>query len=249
MQSAENVSSSGFKSEVKRLLPAGMLRRASHYLELFRQFSAAPRNAYMDTTDFDSGLGQSSFVLYGLVRAMRPTICVEIGSARGRSACHVGLALKQNGHGRLFAIDPHTRSDWNDRGSTDTYTVLQQNISAVGVQKFVEIIRAYSADAARDWTSKIDLLFIDGDHSYEGVKRDWDLFLPHMSKFGVVAFHDTMWDLRPPASWDRGVTMGVPQFVDELRRAGHPVLTLPRDFGLSLVQTTVGGVALIPSTN
>ncbi len=37
---------------------------------------------------------------------------------------------------------------------------------------------------------KISLLFIDGDHSYEGCKKDIDAWLPHMKEHGVIFFHD-----------------------------------------------------------
>jgi len=37
---------------------------------------------------------------------------------------------------------------------------------------------------------RLDLLFIDGDHTYDGVKRDFTLYSPLVGKGGVVAFHD-----------------------------------------------------------
>jgi len=37
---------------------------------------------------------------------------------------------------------------------------------------------------------KIDFLFIDGDHSYEGVKRDFEMYAPLVVKGGIIAFHD-----------------------------------------------------------
>ena len=37
---------------------------------------------------------------------------------------------------------------------------------------------------------KIDLLFIDGDHRYKGVKRDWELYYPLVREGGFIAFHD-----------------------------------------------------------
>ena len=89
----------------------------------------------------------------------------------------------------------------------------------------------------------IDMLFIDGDHSYDGVKRDWDLFMPHVAPFGLVVFHDTLWDLHPDSPYSRA-DMGVPAFVEELRLAGYPVTTLNRDFGVSIVQPTPNGIPL-----
>jgi len=36
----------------------------------------------------------------------------------------------------------------------------------------------------------IDLLFIDGDHSYQGVKSDFEMYSPLVRDSGIVAFHD-----------------------------------------------------------
>jgi len=37
---------------------------------------------------------------------------------------------------------------------------------------------------------KLDLLFIDGDHRYEGVKKDFEMYGPLVKKNGIIAFHD-----------------------------------------------------------
>jgi predicted O-methyltransferase YrrM len=184
-------------------------------------------------------------LLFGLVHAMRPAVCVEIGSARGRSTCFIGIALERVGNGHLYAIDPHESTTWSDVGASDTYEELCRNLRASGVDERVTIIRKYSPDAAKDWSLPIDLLFIDGDHSYEGVKRDWELFAPRVREFGLVVFHDTFWDRASDPNWRRE-DMGVPLFVDELRRRGYPVTTFDQHFGISLVQPTVGGVPLTP---
>lgn len=198
----------------------------------------------IESLDFKSGLGDSAWLLYGLTRSIKPEICVEIGSARGKSACFVGLALKQNGGGKLYAIDPHTGTEWNDTDSVKTLPIMQRNLQAIGATDVVEIVQKTSQDAVVGWNLPIDLLFIDGDHSYDGAKRDWDLFSPFVSKFGVVVFHDTIWDIRPDPKWARA-DMGVPRFVDDLRNQGYQVLTIDRDFGVSLVQPTKGGLPLV----
>ncbi len=193
--------------------------------------------------DFRSGLGDSAFVLYGLCRSMKPKVCVEIGSARGKSACYIGLALKENGHGKLYAIDPHAPTNWNDSESVETFPIMQRNLEAVSASDVVEIVRKTSDKAALGWTNPIDLLFIDGDHSYDGVKKDWDLFVPFVTKFGMVVFHDTIWGLETNSQWTRA-DMGVPRFVDDLRKQGYQVLTLNKDYGVSLIQPTKGGIPL-----
>lgn len=192
-----------------------------------------------------SGLGDSANLLYGLVRSMKPEVCVEIGSALGKSACYIGMALKENGGGVLYAIDPHEPTDWNDGDAVNSLETLKNNIAALGISDCVNVVRSYSQDAARSWKLAIDLIFIDGDHSYEGVKRDWELFMPHVKPFGIVVFHDTIWDL-PNYREQRRTTMGVPRFVDELRMQGYQVLTIDHDCGVSLVQPVIGGNSLCP---
>jgi predicted O-methyltransferase YrrM len=125
----------------------------------------------------------------------------------------------------------------------DSLGTLRRHLDLSGASEHVEIVRKTSAEAAQGWNRPIDLLFIDGDHSYEGVKADWELFLPHLSTWATVVFHDTIWDLRPDPAIARA-DMGVPRFVDELRVAGYPVLTIDKDFGVSLVQPCRGGIPL-----
>lgn len=55
--------------------------------------------------------------------------------------------------------------------------------------------RGKSADIAKQWQFilnmwKISVLFIDGDHSYQGCKTDIESWYPHMKKGGVMFFHD-----------------------------------------------------------
>ncbi len=198
---------------------ASIINLLRHRWKHFRfQPRAALARYHLAMIDFTTGLGNSAWLLYGLTRSLKPATCVEIGSATGCSACHIGLAQRENVAGRLFAIDPHTATDWNDPGSVDTLALLQHNLRRCGVDRYVDVVCATSEQEERDWTRPIDLIFIDGDHSYDGVKHDGNLFSRHLAPFGVAVFHDTTWELHAAARTD----IGVPRFLDELRRAGHP---------------------------
>jgi predicted O-methyltransferase YrrM len=77
----------------------------------------------------------------------------------------------------------------------------------------VHVIRADSHQVAtvedvrrRLPEGKVDFLFIDGDHSYEGVSRDFELYSPLVAEAGLVAFHDIL-PSRPGGHGDPG---GVP---------------------------------------
>lgn len=45
---------------------------------------------------------------------------------------------------------------------------------------------------------KIDFLFIDGDHRYSGVKRDWKLYSPLVKRNGLIVFHDILFHPEVP---------------------------------------------------
>jgi predicted O-methyltransferase YrrM len=49
---------------------------------------------------------------------------------------------------------------------------------------------AFSVDVARFWSLPVDLVFIDGDHSEEGVAADWEAWSAFVAEQGVVVFHD-----------------------------------------------------------
>lgn len=65
-----------------------------------------------------------------------------------------------------------------------------------------------STDIAEHFLNTIDVLFIDGDHTYEGCKADIDAWYPHMAKKGVMLFHDC--DATSP-----GVEKAVAEFAEE----------------------------------
>ena len=53
------------------------------------------------------------------------------------------------------------------------------------------LIRLTSSAAAAGWQSPIDFLFIDADHSWAAIERDWSDWIPHVSTGGIVALHDS----------------------------------------------------------
>lgn len=54
----------------------------------------------------------------------------------------------------------------------------------------VALINLSSEDVAPIWSRQVGLVFIDGDHRYLGVRRDFELWDPHLPAGGLVAFDD-----------------------------------------------------------
>jgi hypothetical protein len=53
------------------------------------------------------------------------------------------------------------------------------------------LVRRSGEAAARSWTDPVDFLFIDGDHTWEGLRGDWQGFSPHVVPGGIVCLHDS----------------------------------------------------------
>lgn len=67
-----------------------------------------------------------------------------------------------------------------DRQGTELYFIRGDSKSKETTDKLSEILRK----------DKIDFLYIDGDHTYEGIKKDFYIYLDFMSEKGLIGFHD-----------------------------------------------------------
>jgi predicted O-methyltransferase YrrM len=114
-------------------------------------------------------------------------VIVEIGSWKGRSTTWLAAGARLAGQ-RVYAIDPH-RGSREDPGA-HTLKEFLDSLARNGLADVVEPMVMTSEEAARSITRPIELLFIDGDHSYEGVRRDAELWLPRLMDGGTVMFHD-----------------------------------------------------------
>ena len=59
---------------------------------------------------------------------------------------------------------------------------------------------------------ELDFIFIDGDHTYEGVKKDFEMYIPFLKDGGYVAFHDIN-----DTEFHRGLNCHVAKFWNELK--------------------------------
>ncbi|MBL9076925.1 MAG: class I SAM-dependent methyltransferase [Planctomycetes bacterium] len=144
-----------------------------------------------------------AITLYELARALpheRPLV-VEIGCWQGKSSVCLARGLQPKNHGRLCCIDPFDAT--GDTASQDLYAdrarsvgslreVFEQNLRDAGVHDLVDVRQGLSQDLARDWREPIDLLFLDGDHSDEAARRDFDDWSKHVRPGGFVVLHDAV---------------------------------------------------------
>jgi len=134
---------------------------------------------------------QERVVLYQ--RARSASCVAEIGSYVGASACCFGAAAIERGDAKIICIDT-----WNNEGMAegvrDTWKEFTANTEPYS--RIIRPVRGFSTsvvEVVRAITPTLDVLFIDGDHSYEGVKSDWEAYKGFLKAGSTVVFHDYGW--------------------------------------------------------
>jgi predicted O-methyltransferase YrrM len=127
-------------------------------------------------------------------------LIVEIGGLYGGTT---GILALANPKARIIVIDNFS---WQppENEKIPTAAALVKEMTRIGVTN-VDVIDGDSASIGAHWKESIDLLFIDGQHSYDVVKADLRNFAPHAC---IMACHD----------YAKGYMKGVRLAVDRYRR-------------------------------
>jgi len=122
---------------------------------------------------------ERGLLIYSLIRKYKVQSYLEIGFGRGYSAFCAAKAMEEDGlNGKIVTIDPNF-----DRGHL-------QNLSKIFPQVWfskIDFVQSKSEDALPT-LGNFDMIYIDGDHTKEAVKKDWDLCKDRWNK--VVLFDD-----------------------------------------------------------
>jgi len=115
---------------------------------------------------------------------------LEIGSYLGASTCYLGAGLARRG-GTLVCVDTWQNQTMPD-GERDTFSEFQANTAPV--RERLTLIRKPTQDlVSAELGGPFHLAFIDGDHSYDAVRRDFELVSPCLTANGILAFHDVLY--------------------------------------------------------
>lgn len=164
-------------------------------------------------------------VMYALFTLLKPRRYVELGVHNGMSffaACQIAekLGIKSE----CVAVDSWVGDVHAGFHDTSVFDGFRDYIAANHPDQYY--IQAYFS-AARAWFEEgsIDLLHIDGLHTYEAVKEDFETWLPKMSDSGVIIFHDTN---------EFGRDFGVWRLWEELK-ARYPAFEFAHQHGLGVI--------------
>jgi len=142
-------------------------------------------------------------ILIDLVIMTNPEIIVEIGVWGGKSLIPMAFALRENGHGKIYGIDPWDNIEsiqgldgvnkewWYSVNHKKIYEGLFQKINQFDLQEQVELVRSCSDDT--DLIEDINILHIDGNHSEECSFADVVKWVPMVKQGGLIIFSDISW--------------------------------------------------------
>jgi predicted O-methyltransferase YrrM len=134
---------------------------------------------------------------------------VEIGVYFGASTRLLRSVMDSNG--AITGIDPF----FSGRLGIPFQKFVADRELAKETKGRGQLIRAFSHEAVKEWKQPIDFLFIDADHSWNGIDRDWLGWSKFIEPGGIVALHDAL-----PAS-------GRPDY-DSVRYFDERIATDPR---------------------
>lgn len=120
-----------------------------------------------------------------IVKRKNPEVIVDLGVDYGYSTFCFGIPRI----GEIFGIDSFSGDE--HAGIRNTYDYVHQKKEELGMNH-ITFIKGYFDDIAKTWCREIDILHIDGFHSYEEVKNDYDTWSKFVKDDGVILFHDTI---------------------------------------------------------
>ena len=122
---------------------------------------------------------------------------VEIGVFEGFNTRLVAEEMADDGV--LYGIDPFFRGRF---GVSWGKVIARRHIHRSDAAARVRFVEMLSWEAASALDGSFDFAFVDGDHSWDGIERDWTDWAPRISTGGIVALHDTWWTQEDPPPLD-----------------------------------------------
>ena len=139
----------------------------------------------------DAWCGHLPFAAW-LIRTLEPITFVELGTHSGNSYFSFCQSVREsNLPSKCFAVDTWQGDEHAGNYNDEVFNQVNAHNQA-HYTNFSRLLRMTFDDAASYFSDgSIELLHIDGLHTYEAVKHDFETWLPKLAPGAVVIFHDT----------------------------------------------------------
>lgn len=129
---------------------------------------------------------------FWLAKKYKPQTIVELGTHTGNSYFAFCQSVKNYGLGtKCYAVDTWQGDAHAGAYEEEVYNAVKSHNDS-NYASFSKLMRMTFDDALEYFSDQsIDLLHIDGLHTYEAVKHDFEYWMPKLSKDAIVLFHDT----------------------------------------------------------
>jgi hypothetical protein len=157
----------------------------------YDEIPAGPVEEFLALAEGMTSLAEGK-LLYGLAREVREGCIVEVGAYRGRSTVALGRGSLDGHRAPVFAVEPHEPfiGALGGRFGPPDAGAFHRAMVESGCYHVVRLVSLRSSQVVRGWTIPVALLWVDGDHRYESVRRDYDSWRPHLMPGATVAFDD-----------------------------------------------------------
>jgi hypothetical protein len=126
-----------------------------------------------------------------LIASLRPRLLVELGTHYGESYFGFCQSVAETGSPcKCYAVDTWRGDPHAGEYGNEVYDEVER-YNLEWHHSFSYLLRTTFDDAVSKFLDEtIDLLHIDGLHTYAAVKRDWDTWFDKVAPGGIVLFHD-----------------------------------------------------------
>ncbi|PKF77759.1 hypothetical protein CW749_19675 [Vibrio sp. vnigr-6D03] len=146
---------------------------------------------------FYSPWGGHREIAYYLVETTRPKKIVELGTHWGVSFFSFLQSIKNNElETDIYAIDTWEGEEHAGKYGDEVFEHVKGCCHSFFANQKYHLVRKLFDNAACEFENEsIDILHIDGLHTYDATKNDFEVWLPKLSEQGIVLFHDIASDV------------------------------------------------------
>lgn len=161
-------------------------------------------------------------MMYGLARALKPKVCIDVGAFVGLSAIWIARAMEENNYGTIYSIELDAK--W--------LTMAVENVEKVGLGNRIQLIKGDSLNVlpTYDFKDKVDLVILDSGNKANYIK-DFENIESKLSDNAIIFAHDII----EPEKVTFTPAWEFKKYID--KRKEYKTFLIPPEYGTLLIKS------------